>query len=87
MSARDVNICLWGDCHLVAAYGDFCFEHREPPGPRLAATPRLSDVDYARLRVQVAADAAPLFLLAMNFLLSREVQALAEEAAALEAGS
>lgn len=89
MSARDVVLCVAGGCSRAASQGDYCHDHWEPAGhrPGFACTAALTDADYAQLRAQVAADAAPLFLLALNFLLGREVEALASEAAALEAGS
>lgn len=90
----DVVICSTPGCGEVARYHTWCIEHAPPPpprpkrawAPRVSSAPDLTDAEYAELRARVAADAAPLFLLAMQFILGQQVRALAEEAAALEAG-
>lgn len=88
MSARhdDVILCAEPGCPRAAAYRSRCIEHSATP-PRVTSIAHdLSDAEYAKLRAQVAADAAPLFLLALQFILGRQVKTIVDEALALEAG-
>lgn len=88
MSARhdDVTLCAEPDCGRAARWDSYCVEHAPRPPLVTPFSHDLSDAEYAQLRARVAADAAPLFLLALQFLLGQQVQAIVEEALALEAG-
>jgi len=85
--ARDVVLCSVPDCPRAAAYGPWCVNHRGlstaaplPPGVVLV---ELNDDETARLAAKVDADAAPLFLAAMGWIVAEQLRRIP---AALPAG-
>lgn len=69
-----VVLCSAPDCPRTASYGPYCVAHRgrheTPPG---AVAVELTDEELDIIRDQVEADAAPLFLIAMQFIAAQEV--------------
>jgi len=71
MSSDVVDLCSWPGCGFATAVGDRCLDHR-PIGAAVGPL-HLTDDDIVALRHQVARDAAPLFVAAMAYILSRTI--------------
>jgi len=84
---KTIGLCAIRDCPHPANYGPFCPDHRRQyaPEPAVAAADLTGD-DIAELRAQVEADAAPLFVIAMNWIARRQVERLGYDNDALAAG-
>lgn len=64
-----VSLCAWRDCQHLASYGPFCRDHHYQLTPVDAVAARdLTATELAHIRADVEAKAAPLFLLAMDWL-------------------
>ena len=65
---RTITLCANPDCRQPAHWGPWCDTHRPAAGPRLV-TAELTDQEIATIRTEVNAKAAPLFLMAMDWIL------------------
>lgn len=71
-----VTLCAEPGCPRAAAHGPWCGEHRPATvraEPSVAVAHNLSRDELAALRHQVEADAAPLFVIAMNWIARQQV--------------
>ena len=65
---RTIELCAHHECGRAAHWGPWCDQHRQAAGPRLV-TAELTDTEIATIRAEVNAKAAPLFLIAMDWIL------------------
>lgn len=68
-----ITTCAVPRCPRIARYGDWCVEHRPEPGVRVGVAAHLTNDDYAAIRADVETQAAPLFVLAMDWLASQQL--------------
>lgn len=68
LGPRTIDICAENGCGRAARNGPWCEDHRQAAGPRIV-TAELTDHDIATIRAEVNAKAAPLFLIAMDWIL------------------
>lgn len=81
-----VIMCSEAGCPRAASWGPWCQQHRPPAAPPphgWTATTDLTDVEIAEVAREVEEKAAPLFILAMDFIARRQVARMGLE---LEAG-
>lgn len=72
-----VTICAWQGCNHLADHGPLCREHHRRIVPLEAvATLDLTDAELDQVRADVEAKAAPLFLLAMDWLVRGQLAQL-----------
>lgn len=71
---KTIDLCAWRDCPNAADYGPFCANHRQPTIG--TATLDLDKDQLAAITAQVEADAAPLFVIAMNWIARQELTRL-----------
>jgi hypothetical protein len=69
---RAVSLCAEPACRRAAHWGPWCDDHRPSTGPRLV-TAELTNDEIAQIRAEVNAKAAPLFLIAMDWILRRQL--------------
>lgn len=77
---RSIAMCARSACPRAANYGPYCDEHRQP-GPASVTAGDLTDAELEQVRAEVDAKAAPLFLLAMDWILRRQLDHLGIELA------
>lgn len=65
---RTIDVCMHDVCGRPAQNGPWCDTHRPAAGPRLV-TAELTADEIDAIRTEVNAKAAPLFLIAMDWLL------------------
>lgn len=64
-----VTLCAWRDCHRLASHGPLCRDHhRQIAGAGHVIAHDLTPDELGRVRADVEAKAAPLFLLAMDWI-------------------
>lgn len=71
-----VTPCTEPGCNRAATNGPVCWEHRQRTSSTTVVTPHLTTDDIEALRAQVAADAAPLFVIAVNWLARQQMARL-----------
>lgn len=72
-----VTLCAWQGCHRLADHGPLCRDHHRRIVPvETVATLELTDAELAQVRADVEAKAAPLFLLAMDWLVRGQLAQL-----------
>lgn len=72
-----VTLCAWQGCNRLADHGPLCRDHHRQIVPLEAvATLDLTDDELDQVRVDVEAKAAPLFLLAMDWLVRGQLAQL-----------
>jgi hypothetical protein len=76
---RAITTCAVPRCPRVAHHSEFCDEHRPQPGVRLGVAAHLTNEDYAAIRDEVDAKAAPLFLIAMDWLTTQQLATIGIE--------
>jgi hypothetical protein len=69
---RSITMCVSPGCVRPALNSPWCPAHRTP-GSRVLVRPDLSDEDIARITAEVEAKAAPLFVLAMDWIARQEM--------------
>lgn len=75
---RSVVLCAEEGCPRAAAWGPYCNEHRRVGFQTLVA-PDLSASELAEVKAKVAADAAPLFVLAIRWIAQQQMVRLGLE--------
>lgn len=70
---RAISTCAVPRCPKIAHNGEFCEDHRPRPGVRVGVAAHLTNDDYASIRAEVDAKAAPLFLIALNWLAGQQL--------------
>lgn len=78
-----IDICAYAGCGDRARYGPFCGYHRLEP-ETIGVAHQLTEDDYDRIRAAVESKAAPLFLVAMNWLASQQLGRMGIELPAFE---
>lgn len=76
---RPITMCNQPGCPHLAHYGPRCANHRQPAGPRLVVAGDLTDEELDAIRAEIDAKAAPLFLLAMDWLTRQQLGRLGVE--------
>lgn len=76
---RTISLCAEPGCPRAAAWGPWCGDHRPAAGPRIGVAHDLTGDQYDAIRAEVNAKAAPLFLLAMDFILRKQLANLGVE--------
>ena len=72
-----VTLCAWSGCNRLADHGPLCRgHHRQVATPDSVATLDLTDDELAAVKADVEAKAAPLFLLAMDWLVRGQLAEL-----------
>lgn len=77
--ATIVTLCAEAGCPRAASHGPWCGDHRplrQAPEPTVAVAHDLTREDIGALRSQVEADAAPLFVIAMNWVARQHIAQL-----------
>lgn len=77
---RSIAMCARSGCPRAANYGPYCDDHRQP-GPGVVTALDLTDEELDAVRAEVDARAAPLFLIAMDWILGRQLTRLGIELA------
>lgn len=67
-----ISLCAELGCPRAARWGPFCDEHR-PHVERVIAAPNLTDAELDNLRTRVSAEAAPLFVIAWNWIARQQM--------------
>lgn len=67
-----ISLCVEHGCPRAARWGPYCDEHR-PHVERVIAAPNLTDAELENLRAKVSADAAPLFVIAWNWIARQQM--------------
>jgi hypothetical protein len=83
---RTVTMCSEADCPRAASGGPWCRQHRPPAAPPpegWSASGDLTAAQLAEVAREVEEKAAPLFLLAMEFIARQQIARMGLE---LEAG-
>lgn len=80
---RIVVLCSRSGCRKAASYGPHCQDHRNrrhrsAPRPSLQVAV-LTAAEIAALQTKVAADAAPLFLVAMSWIATQQMHRMGME--------
>lgn len=82
-----VTLCAEAGCPRAASHGPWCGEHRPlrtAPEPATVVAFDLDRDQIAALRQQVEADAAPIFVIAMNWIARQQVAQLGMTPASFE---
>lgn len=69
---KTIEVCADDGCGRAANHGPWCDDHRRAAGPRLVVA-ELTAAEIAELRAEVNAKAAPLFLIAMDWILRQQL--------------
>lgn len=88
VGAKIVALCAYAGCPRAAANSPWCAEHRPRFAPDIGSVVVAHDLtedEYITLRGHVEADAAPLFVLAMNWIAGQQVARLGVGLDAIEA--
>jgi hypothetical protein len=75
-------MCARIGCPRAANYGPYCDEHRQP-GPANVVAGELTDAELDAIRAEVDAKAAPLFLIALDWILGQQLTRLGIELATI----
>lgn len=74
---KTIELCAIRDCRRAANNGPFCPDHRRLYTPDLGAvTAEFSPGELDAIKAQVEADAAPLFVIALNWVLRQRLTEL-----------
>lgn len=76
---REVALCAEPGCPRASSWGPFCGDHRPAAGPRIGIAHDLTADEYDTIRAEVDAKAAPLFLLAMDWIVRQQLAELGVE--------
>jgi hypothetical protein len=68
MGPKTVAVCAHPGCPTIANWGPYCDDHRRPRVVGDSVARPLTREEIDAVRAQVEADAAPLFLIAVNWL-------------------
>ncbi len=80
-----ITLCAETGCPRAAFHGPWCGEHRPLRAePGVAVAHDLTREELAALRAQVEADAAPIFVIAMNWIARQQVAQLGMTPASFE---
>lgn len=72
-----VSLCAWQGCNQLADHGPLCRDHHRRIVPLEAvATLELTDTELEQVKADVDAKAAPLFLLAMDWIVRGQLAQL-----------
>jgi hypothetical protein len=71
-----ITLCAEPACPRAARWGPHCDEHR-PHVERVIAAPNLTDTELAELKTRVETEAAPLFVIAWNWIARQQADELA----------
>lgn len=85
MGPKTIELCAWKNCDRPAFNGPLCPTHRQPQLTNVIAA-ELTPTEITDLQQQVEADAAPLFVLAMNWLAGQQLARLGITTDSLAAG-
>lgn len=78
---QTITVCAEPRCPDIAKWGPYCAWH-SPAAPNVVVAHELTDTEISTIRADVEAKAAPLFLLAMDFILRAQLAQLGVELAA-----
>lgn len=81
-----ISPCAEPGCTRAANNGALCWEHKQPAISVPVVAQHLSPAELEALRAQVAADAAPLFVIAVNWLARQQMARLGINVDQLAAG-
>lgn len=73
---KTVELCAIRDCPRAANNGPFCPDHRRVYAPGQTTAVDLDEEQLEDIRRQVEADAAPLFVIAMNWVLRQRMASM-----------